>query len=172
MSGSHHAVPVVMSVMIAILASYTALQLAGRVSAASGWVRLVWPASGSIAMGVGIWSMHFVGMLAFHLPVPIEYDVPVWLLSIALAILASALALFIASRSRVGVPPLGVGGILMGVGIAGMHFSEQGQGVYAAEGESIFQPFEQAESGTARRFGGTGLGWRSPRRYVACWGTV
>ena len=123
MIGGHHPVPVVISVAIAILASYTALQLAGRVTAASGWVRTAWLASGSVAMGVGIWSMHFVGMLAFHLPVPIAYDIPTWLLSIAIAILASLLALFIASRSQVGVPMLGAGGLLMGAGIAGMHYT-------------------------------------------------
>jgi NO-binding membrane sensor protein with MHYT domain len=59
---------VVMSVVIASLASYTALDLAGRVTAARGRRRIAWLASGSAAMGLGIWSMHFVGMLAFRMP--------------------------------------------------------------------------------------------------------
>src|SRR6266508_4224631 len=62
---------VILSVLIASAASYTALDLAGRVTASRGRERLAWLAGGSLAMGVGIWSMHFVGMLAFHLPEPI-----------------------------------------------------------------------------------------------------
>jgi NO-binding membrane sensor protein with MHYT domain len=123
MTGSHHPVLVVVSVLIAMLASYTALQLAGRVAAASGWVRRAWLASGSVAMGVGIWSMHFVAMLAFHLPVPITYDVPLWLLSILIAVLASWLALFIASRKRVGHWTLAAGAVVMGAAIAAMHYT-------------------------------------------------
>ena len=65
---------VLVSILIASAASYTALDLAGRVTAARGRERLAWLAGGSLAMGVGIWSMHFVGMLAFHLPVPITYQ--------------------------------------------------------------------------------------------------
>ena len=139
MTGSHHPVPVVLSVVIAILASYTALQLAGRVSAATGWVRRVWLASGSIAMGVGIWSMHFVAMLAFHLPVPIQYDIPLWLLSIASAILASMVALYIASRPRVSTATLGAGALLMGAGIAGMHYT--GMAAVRIPGYITYDPF-------------------------------
>ena len=123
MTGSHHPVLVVLSALIAMLASYTALQLAGRVTAASGWARRAWLASGSVAMGVGIWSMHFVAMLAFSLPVPIAYDVPLWLLSIVIAILASWLALFIASRERVGHVALAAGAVVMGGAIAAMHYT-------------------------------------------------
>ena len=123
MRGSHHPLLVATSIAIAILASYTALQLAGRVSAASGWVRRAWLASGSIAMGIGIWSMHFVAMLAFRLPFPIAYDVPFWLLSIVIAIAASLLALFIASRPHVGLTSLAVGSLVMGAAIAGMHYT-------------------------------------------------
>ena len=77
---------VVMSVVIASLASYTALDLAGRVTAARGRRRIAWLASGSAAMGLGIWSMHFVGMLAFQLPVAVRYGVPYVILSVAVAI--------------------------------------------------------------------------------------
>jgi NO-binding membrane sensor protein with MHYT domain len=65
---------VILSVLMASAASYAALDLAGRVTAARGRERLAWLAGGSLAMGVGIWSMHFVGMLAFRLPVPIGYQ--------------------------------------------------------------------------------------------------
>ncbi len=89
---------VILSILIASAASYTALELAARVTAARGRERLAWLAGGSVAMGVGIWSMHFVGMLAFHLPVPISYGLWLVLLSVVVAVGASALALFVASR--------------------------------------------------------------------------
>jgi NO-binding membrane sensor protein with MHYT domain len=72
--GSYDYRLVVLSVLIAILASYTALDLAGRVTAFRGWSRLAWLTGGATSMGMGIWSMHYIGMLAFSLPVPIQYD--------------------------------------------------------------------------------------------------
>ena len=113
---------VILSILIASAASYTALELAARITAAGGRERLAWLAGGSVAMGVGIWSMHFVGMLAFHLPLPISYGLWLVLLSVVVAIGASALALLVASRPSLG--PLGlIGGALwMGPAIAGMHY--------------------------------------------------
>jgi NO-binding membrane sensor protein with MHYT domain/nitrogen-specific signal transduction histidine kinase/CheY-like chemotaxis protein len=113
---------VVLSVLIASAASYTALDLAGRVTAARGRERLAWLAGGSLAMGVGIWSMHFVGMLAFHLPVPIGYELGRVLLSVLVAVAASALALVVVSRPHVGWPALALGALCMGPAIAGMHY--------------------------------------------------
>jgi NO-binding membrane sensor protein with MHYT domain/nitrogen-specific signal transduction histidine kinase/CheY-like chemotaxis protein len=113
---------VALSVLIASAASYTALDLAGRVTAARGRERLAWLAGGSLAMGVGIWSMHFVGMLAFHLPVPIGYELGRVLLSVLVAVGASALALVVVSRPQVGLPALAVGALCMGPAIAGMHY--------------------------------------------------
>ena len=72
-----------LSVVIAICASYAALDLAGRVTAARGTVRAVWLGGGASAMGLGIWSMHYIGMLAFSLPVPVPYDWPTVLASLA-----------------------------------------------------------------------------------------
>jgi two-component system, sensor histidine kinase and response regulator len=70
------------SVFIAIAASYAALDLTGRVTAARGRIRLAWLSGGAVAMGLGIWAMHFKGMLAFHLPVPVEYHWPTVLASL------------------------------------------------------------------------------------------
>ena len=84
---------VALSVLIAVLASYTALDLAGRTTAARGRVRLTWLAGGATAMGVGIWSMHYIGMLAFSLPVLVLYDWPTVLLSLMAAVFAAAVAL-------------------------------------------------------------------------------
>lgn len=123
MHGSHNSLLVAVSIAIAILASYTALALAGRVAVTQGGARRAWLLGGSIAMGIGVWSMHFVAMLAFRLPVPIAYDVPRVALSLLAAIAASALALVVASRPRVGVLQLLVAATLMGGGIATMHYT-------------------------------------------------
>jgi PAS domain S-box-containing protein len=113
---------VAVSIFIAISASYMALDLGGRVTAARGWIRLAWLAGGAAAMGLGIWSMHFTGMLAFNLPVPVSYDWPTVLLSLLAAILASAVALYVVSRKKMGRAQALVGSAFMGLGIAGMHY--------------------------------------------------
>ena len=95
MHGSYNLGLVALSVLIAILASSVALDLANRVTAARGRARAFWLAGGAFAMGSGIWSMHYVGMLAFRLPVPVLYDIPTVLLSLFAAIFASAVALFV-----------------------------------------------------------------------------
>jgi PAS domain S-box-containing protein len=113
---------VALSVLIAILASYAALDLAGRVTASHGAVRAAWLGGGSFAMGLGIWSMHYIGMLAYSLPVAVHYHWPTVLLSLGAAILASAVALFVVSRSTMGPGSTAIGGLLMGGGIASMHY--------------------------------------------------
>jgi diguanylate cyclase (GGDEF)-like protein/PAS domain S-box-containing protein len=120
--GSYDPRLVVLSVLIAVLASYAALDLAGRVTAARGVVRRLWFSGGAIAMGTGIWSMHYVGMLAFRLPVPVLYDWPTVLVSLLAAILASATALYVVSRKSMGPAQAIAGSICMGSGIAGMHY--------------------------------------------------
>ncbi|HEX2739117.1 MAG TPA: PAS domain S-box protein [Rubrobacter sp.] len=114
---------VVLSYVIAAFASYTALDLAGRVTATGGRGRIAWLAGGAFAMSMGIWSMHFTGMLALKLDMPITYDVLGTLLSMAVAIAAATLAFFVVSRGVVGVRELALAGPLMGVGIASMHYT-------------------------------------------------
>src|SRR6201984_3664897 len=113
---------VALSVLIAIFASYGALDLAGRVTAAVGWTRAAWLIGGAGAMGTGIWSMHYIGMLAFILPTPVSYHWPTVLLSLFAAILASVVALYVASRPKMGWFRAFAGSVLMGAGIAGMHY--------------------------------------------------
>jgi PAS domain S-box-containing protein len=122
MVGSYDHRLVALSVLIAVLASYAALDLAGRVTSARGGARSLWLSGGATAMGIGIWSMHYVGMLAFRLPVPVQYDWPTVLLSLLAAILASAIALFVVSRSKMGLLQAVVGSVFMGSAIAGMHY--------------------------------------------------
>ena len=122
LTGSYDYSEVARSVLIAIAASYAALDLAGRVTAARGRIRLAWLGGGATAMGIGIWAMHFKGMLAFHLPVPVEYHWPTVLASLLAAILASAVALYVASRQKLGLVDALIGSITMGAGIAGLHY--------------------------------------------------
>ena len=120
--GSYNYALVALSVLIAIFASYAALDLAGRVTAAGGWTRAVWLLGGAGAMGTGIWSMHYIGMLAFILPIPVAYHWPTVLLSLFAAILASVIALYVVSRQKMGAFRAVAGSVLMGGGIASMHY--------------------------------------------------
>src|SRR5436853_3138503 len=120
--GSYNYALVALSVLIAMFASYAALDLAGRVTAARGWTRAVWLLGGAGAMGTGIWSMHYIGMLAFILPIPVAYHWPTVLLSLFAAILASVIALYVVSRQKMGASRAVAGSALMGAGIASMHY--------------------------------------------------
>jgi len=120
--GSYNYWLVALSVLIAIFASYAALDLAGRVTAARGWTRSVWLLGGAGAMGTGIWSMHYIGMLAFILPIPVAYHWPTVLLSLFAAILASVIALYVGSRQKMIAFRVLAGSVLMGGGIASMHY--------------------------------------------------
>ncbi len=120
--GSYDYGLVVLSVALAMVAAYAALDLAGRVTAARHRARWFWLAGGATAMGLGIWSMHYIGMLAFSLPVPVRYQYPTVIVSLLAAIAASAVALFTVSRERMGVGSCVAGGVAMGGGIAAMHY--------------------------------------------------
>src|SRR2546423_3252857 len=123
MNGTYHLGLVGLSVVIAILASGAALDLANRVTVARGRARDLWLAGGAFAMGSGIWSMHYVGMLAFYLPVPVLYDVPTVLASLLAAVLASAVALLFVSGETLGPARVLLGSAIMGAGIAIMHYT-------------------------------------------------
>jgi PAS domain S-box-containing protein len=118
---------VALSLIIAIGASHTALDLASRTTAAEGRRRYAWLVGGAVSMGLGIWSMHYVGMLAFSLPVAIGYHIPTVVYSLLAAIFASWVALFVVSRAQVGWGAMIAGSIVMGLGIGGMHYT----GMYA-----------------------------------------
>jgi PAS domain S-box-containing protein len=122
-SGTYDHRLVVLSVLIAIFASYAALDLTGRVMASRGGARLAWLTGGAVAMGSGIWSMHYTGMLAFQLPIRVYYHIPTVLLSLLAAIVASAIALLVVSRPRVTALHVIAGSLLMGAGIATMHYT-------------------------------------------------
>jgi PAS domain S-box-containing protein len=120
--GSYNYALVALSVLIAMFASYAALDLAGRVTAAGGRTRVFWLLGGAGAMGTGIWSMHYIGMLAFILPIPVAYHWPTVVLSLLAAVLASFIALYVVSREKMGATRAVAGSVLMGAGIASMHY--------------------------------------------------
>jgi two-component system, cell cycle sensor histidine kinase and response regulator CckA len=122
LSGSYDPRLVAFSILIAICASYAALDLAGRVTAARGRALVLWLIGGAGAMGLGIWSMHYIGMLAFSLPVPVRYDWPTVMLSLRVAILSSGVALYVVSRKFMSLGRAVAGSVVMGSGIAAMHY--------------------------------------------------
>ena len=127
MVGSHRPALVALSLLLAIAASYVAFDLAGRVRAARGRGRAAWIVGGAAAMGIGVWSVHFVGMLAFRLYVgtarmPVGYDVARMLLAILTGFGTAALALIVASRRGAGTLSVAVSGLLLTLTVVGTHF--------------------------------------------------
>lgn len=120
--GSYDYWLVALSIVLAMFAAFAALDLAGRLTAAQRWARGLWLAGGAISMGLGIWAMHYIGMLAFSLPVPVLYHYPTVVASLLAAIAASAVALYTVSRERMSVFSCLLGSLAMGSGIAAMHY--------------------------------------------------
>jgi diguanylate cyclase (GGDEF)-like protein/PAS domain S-box-containing protein len=121
-TGSYDYGLVALSVVLAMFSSYAALDLGGRVTAARGWAKAAWLSAGAAAMGVGIWAMHYVGMLALHMPMPVFYHLPTVLLSLLAAMAASAVALFVVGRPTMSVWQEIAGSVVMGSGIAAVHY--------------------------------------------------
>jgi diguanylate cyclase (GGDEF)-like protein len=113
---------VLVSIAVAMLASYTALDMAERINSVSHKGSAAWLGGGAIAMGIGIWSMHFIGMLAFRLPIPLGYDLGISALSLLIAILASGFALWRVSQPSLPLRQLASSAGLMGMAIAAMHY--------------------------------------------------
>ncbi len=131
---------VIVSVLLSIGASFAALSLSDRVRAATTvGPRRFWLTSGSIAMGVGIWSMHYLGMLALKLPVPVFYFWPTVLLSLVLAIAASGVALSVVSGERLGARRLLGAGVMMGAGIGAMHYT--GMAAMRSSAMELYNPW-------------------------------
>lgn len=123
MRHSYDALQVALSVLIAVAASYAALDLAERVAATRGRVRASWLFGGGAAMGIGIWSMHYVGMLAFHLPMPVSYYWPGVLASLLVGVVYSLSALFLVSHQEMDTVRTLVGSsVIQGFGIASLHY--------------------------------------------------
>ena len=139
MTGSYSQTLVLFSLLVAILASFTALDMAGRLATSEGRVARWWLAGGALAMGLGIWSMHFIAMLAFELPIPIGYDLDITLYSLAVSVGASAYGLWLVSRPALPTSRLLAGAVLMGLGIATMHYL--GMAAMRMQPGIVYDPF-------------------------------
>jgi len=122
-SGTYYPYLVVLSILVASFASYTALDLGGHVGAARGLARQAWLVAAAITMGGGIWSMHFIGMLAFVMPIPMSYDIGLTILSLVVAIVVTGGGFFVISRQGASPLRLVLSGIFMGLGIVAMHYT-------------------------------------------------
>ncbi|MFI3311387.1 EAL domain-containing protein [Ewingella allii] len=123
LSSNYNDVLILFSFIVAMLASYTALDMAGRVATTQGRASKLWLVGGALSMGIGIWSMHFIGMLAFSLPVSMGYDPLITLFSMLIAIVSSAFALWLVCHERLPTQSLLLGSLLMGGGIVAMHYT-------------------------------------------------
>jgi PAS domain S-box-containing protein len=122
--GSYNYPVAALAVCISVLASYTALDLAERITASYGMVRRqVWLISGGVVLGIGIWSMHYTAMWALRIPVPVEYYWPLVLLSVLEGVVASIIALAVVSRKTLGMRAAIAGSLFQGAGISGLHYT-------------------------------------------------
>lgn len=123
LAGEYNASLVVLSIVIAVLASTLALALVDEARHRQGRHRSVVLLTGSVALGTGIWSMHFIGMLAFALCTTVNYLTSITLVSMLPGLFASVIALSLIARNQLTIPQLLIGGVLVGAGIGAMHYS-------------------------------------------------
>ena len=121
--GTYDSSLVALSFAVACLASYTALDLGARIRASSGWSRRAWLATAAVAMGGGIWSMHFIAMLAFRMPMHVGYDLGLTVLSLVVAIIVTGIGFFVIGTRRATSLQLVLSGLVMGMGIVAMHYT-------------------------------------------------
>lgn len=122
MEGTYSGSLVSMSILIAVLAAYTAIDMARRIAASGhGGSAGGWLAGGALAMGTGVWSMHFVGMLAYSLPIPMGYDARLTILSWVVGVASCAFGLWLTTREKLPVQRIVLGAIVMGGGLMAMH---------------------------------------------------
>jgi len=113
---------VALSVLISVMGGYCTIELAERVTASRHRARLYWWIAGTIAMAIGTWSMHYTGMLALRLPIPVLYDWPISFLSYLASFFASLIGLFVVSRRQMSFMSAFAGSIFMGGGIVALHY--------------------------------------------------
>ena len=120
---SYDSFTVIVSILVAMLASFTALDMAGRVATSTGKVALIWLFGGGFAMGVGIWAMHFIGMLSMTMEMVMSYDASLTGISMAIAVIASIFALWLVCRGELPMRKLLGGALVLGSGVVAMHYT-------------------------------------------------
>ena len=156
-TGTYNPHLVALSILVAAFASYTALDLGGRVAATRGVARRVGLVAAAIAMGGGIWSMHFIAMLAFNMPIPMSYDIGLTIFSLLVAIFVTGGGFYVISRQSVSPLRLVLSGIFMGLGIAGMHYT--GMAAMRGHAELSYDPLFVALSLVIAIGASTGALW-------------
>jgi NO-binding membrane sensor protein with MHYT domain len=123
-----------LSYLISVFGAYTALQLAIGIPVAEGKSAIGWLIGAAFAMGGGaIWSMHFIGMLAYKLNIPVTYDPMITIISAILAIVVTGFGLFVVGRGSANSMNLVIGGFSTGIGVAGMHYTGMAAMIMPAE---------------------------------------
>jgi NO-binding membrane sensor protein with MHYT domain len=122
-SSSYDTTLVILSYVISVFGSLSALQSARRARSRAGAAAFGWLCAAAVSIGGGaIWSMHFIGMLAYHSAVHFSFDTTRTLLSLAVSIVAAGAGLYIASRGRPTVPRIAAAGTVTGLGVVAMHY--------------------------------------------------
>ncbi|HSH54711.1 MAG TPA: diguanylate cyclase [Methylotenera sp.] len=114
---------IVLSVLIAMFGSFTALSHAERMRESTGYQAAAWMIAGGVTLGMAVWSMHFIGMLAFHLPIPIAYDSWLTFISVLPVIAAALLGFYLLRSPKLQLKKIVIGGFFMGLGITAMHYT-------------------------------------------------
>ena len=135
--GSYNLGLVCLSFVIAVVASYTALDLALRIGESYGITKKIWIGGCAFSMGGGIWSMHFTAMLAYQLPFEVSYDIWITLLSIIISIIASRIGLFLASAKPISISKIAMGGMIMGIGVTSMHYTGMAATIFVPHGDVL-----------------------------------
>jgi NO-binding membrane sensor protein with MHYT domain/two-component sensor histidine kinase len=124
MAGTHSYWLILLSVIVATMASFVGLDLGGRLARfRHHGMRSLWLVAGALSIGMGVWTMHFIGMLGFHLPIAVSYDIWITLLSLVMAIAGCGASLALVSSGSMGAGRLFGGGTLIGVAIVSMHYT-------------------------------------------------
>ena len=122
-AGTYNPYLVALSFAVACFASYTALDLGGRIRASHGWIRRAWLATAALAMGGGIWSMHFIAMLAFVMPMSVGYHPGLTVFSLLVAIAVTGGGFYVIGTRQATLLQLILSGLFMGIGIVAMHYT-------------------------------------------------
>ncbi|HEX2116342.1 MAG TPA: MHYT domain-containing protein, partial [Alphaproteobacteria bacterium] len=123
LAATYDPVLVALSILVACAGAYTALVVAARLSTKRDTDAWIWRAASAVTMGGGIWSMHFVGMLAFTVPVPVAYDLGLTLLSLVLPMLVTGVGFYVVGTRGTAPRYLLTSGVFMGLGIVSMHYT-------------------------------------------------
>ena len=170
---------VALSVAIAVIASYVSFSVTGRLARSRGWTLRVWWLAGALAMGWGVWAMHFVGMLAFHLGTPLGFDIGPTLLSMLPIVAGAGGALWLLARAPAFRGRLLLAGTALGAGVGGMHYA--GMAAMRMQPAIVWHPGRVALSLAFAVLGATAALWvclrvaeesRPARRRLRQWGAA